>query len=259
MLAEDFDKIIMVSSKHVTKHDFYESKRAEFGCLPLEYANALMDSYVRLENFLKIIDHSIISLWWPKGPPDGRSEEVEIEEEEAISSQKRFYDLFKETGGKFEGRFELQDLQKLKQDIFSYCSEILGKDRPTGFYSKFTESKQKEDLYYKMKGKYIDAELTNFIAILTNETVPIGFDRVKWVRKWGKNPHKTSLREFLELVVIAPDVPLNNERVNALISDEKNNNIVLANQQATTSPDKYEIEQWIKEIMHNEKNKIHGS
>lgn len=72
-----------------------------------------------------------------------------------------------------------------------------------GFSSKLTEVQIKR-LFDQLIGKYID-KTTNpdcFRAIFKNYPLPEYFEPVKWILKGKKNqPHKTALREFLNLIL----------------------------------------------------------
>lgn len=134
MTKDEIDQIIIVSSKHETKPDFFEKKRKEFGCWSKDYGTALIDSFERLYTYLNEIDpyHYLLT------KKDGRTSEHELnpiddsyfdENFEFLMSLgevsrpfKKYIELYIETNGEFKGKFTVEDLAGIKPELDAYCS-----------------------------------------------------------------------------------------------------------------------------------------
>jgi len=93
---------------------------------------------------------------------------------------------------------------------------------------------EKKKLYDGLiRKKIIDATENNFIAAMTNEPLPLNFEKVKWILTGKENkPHKTALREFLDMYCKpthgkSTNVP-HQEEINRIFCDAGENPIILA-------------------------------
>lgn len=92
---------------------------------------------------------------------------------------------------------------------------------------------QKKKLYDGLiREKFIDSTEDNFIAAMTNEPLPLNFEKVKWILT-GKmnNPHKTALLEFLDMYCEpahgrSTNIP-HQDDINRVISDADGKPIIL--------------------------------
>lgn len=142
MTKDEIDHIIIVSSKHETKPDFFEKKRKEFGCWSKDYSTALIDSFERLYTYLNEIDpyHYLLT------KKDGSTSEHELNpvDDSCFDSNfeflmslgevsrpfKNYIELYIETNGEFKGKFTVEELAKIKPAIDAYCSYLKTKNTP---------------------------------------------------------------------------------------------------------------------------------
>lgn len=103
---------------------------------------------------------------------------------------------------------KLKKVQKLldQRNIIHIKDEGLSQSR-SGLPSKLNPE-QIEKLYKGLAGEYIDKKTSyeHFKAIFSLEKLPVGFIKIRWIKEYRGDPHKSCLRELLNLAFNQTDI-----------------------------------------------------
>lgn len=200
MTEKEIRSIILVSSKHLTKRDYFELKRKK--CRPSEFARALIASFEFLTVELNQIDYCNFLATRKDGSTydcilcDDEYFDSNLEslrENSVVSNPFTIsIDLCPETKGEIGGGiFTKEDLAEIKQDLYDYCSwlnEQYRSDFDQFDFLSHKVAKNSEDKTLEIKPTFKPEAIDQILYILNSHFSEEDQQQLKAVLKTGQTP-----------------------------------------------------------------------